>query len=160
MKPHSDYFDAVTKCLMSFQYMEEVLKMILIRLESLTYFCLKPYTPYNLKPKYIAIENSAMGRLIDMLSTYTDDKSLITELRKIKKKRDQLAHRSLLMTVDDVQDKINMYLKISELEELTKTSNELLNKLVEKWQGLDGLLNKIAAEQRATPDQRGAHASR
>ena len=38
MKTYTDYFDAVTRCLMAFQYLEEALKMVLVRLESLTYF--------------------------------------------------------------------------------------------------------------------------
>jgi hypothetical protein len=153
MKSHSDYFSAITRCLMSFQYMEEALKMVLVRLESLTYFRLKRYTPYNLKPKLDAIQSAAMGRLIDMLTVYTDDKQLISELRKIKKKRDQVAHRGLLMTVEEVHDNENIHLKVSELEDTKESSDAVLEKLLEKWKGLDDLLNKITAEQSAEPDR-------
>ncbi|MFH1671909.1 MAG: hypothetical protein ABIF87_00555 [Pseudomonadota bacterium] len=153
MKSHSDYFNAVTNCLMSFQHIEEALKMVLVRLESLTYFCLRQYTPYNLKPKFDAIQSAAMGRLIDMLTVYTDEKQLIAELRKIKKKRDQIAHRSLLMTVEEANDKESIHLKASELEGMKESSEAVLKELLEKWKDLDDLLNKITAEPVAKPDR-------
>ncbi len=43
MKNHTNYFNAVTRCMMTFQYIEEALKMVLIRLESLIYSRIKDY---------------------------------------------------------------------------------------------------------------------
>jgi len=154
MKSHEEYFNAVTSCLMTFQYIEEAMKMILLRLESLTYFCLKKYTPYNLKPKFAAIQNAAMGRLIDMLSVYTDDQQIIAELRKLKKKRDQIAHKSLLMSVEEVNDKESIHLKTSELEDLKEPLEVLLKKLLEKWGNFDDILNKLNAEQNDNVNRR------
>ena len=153
MNPHSDYFNAIMRCMISFQFVEEALKMVLIRLESLTYFCLRQYTHYNLKPKVSAIQNAAMGRLIDMLTIYSDDKELITELRKIKKKRDQIAHRSLLMTSEEISDEEHIHLKAAELETIKESSEAMLKRLLDKWKDLDDLLNKITAEQTAEPDR-------
>ncbi len=121
--------------------------MVLVRLESLTYFCLRQYTPYNLKPKLDSIKSAAMGRLVDMLTVYSDEHELIGELRKIKKRRDQIAHRSLLMTVEEMNDRKSIHLKVSELEDIEESSEVVLKKLVEKWEHLDSLLNKITAEQ-------------
>jgi len=139
--------------MISFQFVEEALKMVLARLESLTYFCLRQHTHYNLKPKFSAIQNAAMGRLIDMLTIYTEDKELIAELRKIKKKRDQVAHRSLLMTSEEINDEERIHLKAAELETIEESSEAVLKKLLEKWKDLDNLLNKITAEQAAQPDR-------
>ena len=153
MKSHEDFFNAVTRCLMSFQYIEESLKMILIRLEMLTYICIKKYTPYNLKPKYDSIQNAAMGRLIDMLAIYTDDPQLIADLRKIKKERDKIAHQSLLMTSEEVHDKESIHLKASELEDVLVASEKVLKVVLEKWGDIDSLLKEIKAEQ-ANPADR------
>ena len=153
MKSHADYLNAVTLCLMCFQYIEEALKMVLVRFESLTYFCLRQYTPYNLKPKLSAIQSAAMGRLIDMVTIYVDDKQLIAELRKAKKKRDQIAHQSLLMTFEEATDKESIHVKASELEAMKQSSEVLLKKLLEKVKDLDDLLNKITAEPVAEPDR-------
>jgi len=131
---------------MSFQYVEEALKIVLVRLESLTYFCLRQYTPYNLKPKLDAIQSAAMGRLIDMLTIYTDDKQLIAELRKMKNKRDQIAHRSLLMTIEEVIDKESIHLNVLELEGIKDSTDVVLKKILIKWKDLDNLLNRITAE--------------
>jgi hypothetical protein len=153
MKSHTDYLKAVTRCLISFQYIEEALKMVLVRLESLTYFSLREYTPYNLKPKVDSIQSAAMGRLIDMLAVYTDDRDLIAELRKIKKRRDQVAHRSLLMTVEQMDDRRRIHLKASELEDIKESSEAVLKRLLEKWGHLDSLLNKLTAEQGGAADR-------
>lgn len=147
MKTHTDYFDAVTRCMMAFQHIEEAMKMVLVRLESLTYFRLKDYTYYDLKPKFNSIQNAAMGRLIDMLKIYTDDVNLVTELQKTKKKRDQVAHQSLLMTVEEMNDKEIIHLKASELEKLNEFANATLMKICERWGDLDKTLNEITAEQ-------------
>jgi len=161
MKDHTDYFNAVTRCLISFQYIEEALKMVLVRLESLTYFRLREYTPYNLKPKLDSIQSAAMGRLIDMLTVYSDDHDLIAELRKIKKKRNQVAHRGLLMTVEEMNDRKGIHLKASALEDMKNSSEAVLKRLLKKWVHLDSLLNKITAEQGGPPDrQKKAPASR
>ena len=147
MRNHTDYFDAVTRCLMTFQYIEETLKMVLVRLESLTYFRLKEYTPYNLKPRLDSIRSAAMGRLIDMLKIYSDDDRLIADLKEIKKRRDQVAHQSLLMTVEEMNDRETIHLKASELEDMEKSAEDTLKKILEKWKHLDNILNKISAEQ-------------
>jgi hypothetical protein len=46
--------------MMAFQHIEEAMKMVLVRLESLTYFRLKDYTYYDLKPKFNSIQNAAI----------------------------------------------------------------------------------------------------
>ena len=84
-----------------------------------------------------------------MLKIYTDDVNLVTELQKIKKKRDQVAHQSLLMTVEEMNGKENIHLKASELERLNEFSHATLMKICERWGDLNKTLNKITAEQRA-----------
>ena len=59
MKTHTDYFDAVTRCMMAFQHIEEAMKMVLVRLESLTYFRLKEYSLNVRLPLFVAKEWSS-----------------------------------------------------------------------------------------------------
>jgi hypothetical protein len=72
----------------------------------------------------------------------------IAELQEIKKKRDQVAHQSLLMTVEEMNDKETIHLKASEWEKLHEFANATFMKVCERWGDLDKTLNKIAAEQR------------
>ena len=160
MKTHSDYFDEVTRCMMSFQYIEEALKMVLVRLESLTYFRLRGYTHYDLKPKIDSIQNAAMGRLIDFLKIYTDDPKLIEDLKVVKKQRDLIAHQSLLMTVEQLKDDDFIQLKFSELEKVKECSNSLLMKICDRYKDLDKTLNTIAAEPIAAANRSPAAGSR
>ena len=147
MEDHNDYFDAVTRCSMTFQYIEEALKMVLMRLESLVHFRIKEFTPYDLEPKFTSIRNAAMGRLINMLNVYCDDVKLIAELKRVKEKRDNVAHQSLLMTSEEFQDRESIDLKSSDLEQLNEDAKALLFKISERWGELDKTLNKITAEQ-------------
>ena len=156
MKDHNDYFDAVTRCMMAFQYIEEALKMILIRLESLIYPRVKDYTPYDLKPKFDSIRNSAMGRLITKLSIYCDDDELINELKRIKNYRNDVAHQSLLMSVEELQDKEITTLKSSDLERLNKEALTILKKITRKWGEMDQTLNEITAEHAASKGEADA----
>lgn len=146
MKTHDDYFHAITGCMITFQYIEEAIKMVLVRLESLIHFRIKGYSPYKLKPKYNSITNAAMGRLIGMLSIYTDDDDLIAELKKIKDKRDDIVHRGLLMTVEEADDLETIQFKTVELDELDESAKLTLTRLLERWRDLDKTLNKVAAE--------------
>ncbi len=93
-----------------------------------------------------------MGRLIDMLKIYTDDTNLISELRSIKKQRDRVAHQSLLMTVEDMNDKETIHIKASELEKLHESAKKALMIICAKWKDLDNTLNKIAAGKKQPPD--------
>lgn len=152
MSVHQDYFDEITRCLMSFQYIEEALKQNLIRLHALIYFRIKKYVPYDLKPNIQSINNAAMGRLIELYKIFCDDNDLISDLRKIKDHRDKIAHQGLLMTVEEMNDKDNIKLKTSELEEIDELAKKTLNKMVEFWNYIETTLNHIADEQRTEQD--------
>ncbi len=147
MKPDQDYLDAVTRCMMVFQHIEELLKQILTRYEALVYFRLKGYTYYNLKSKLHSIKDAPMGNLIRMLGTYLDDNSLIEQLKAIKKKRDQVAHRSLLIEVGEADDSHVFPMQTSELEDLYTSAEALFKSLVQRWRDFDENLNTIVAKQ-------------
>jgi len=144
-----DYFDETSRCLMTFQFIEEVLKQNLIRLNVLTYFCIKKYVPYDLKPNLHSINNAAMGRLVEMYKIYCDDADLISDLRKIKDHRDNIAHKGFLLTVEEQHDKENIKLEISKLKEINEFAKKRMYKLMKSWEDLEAILNQIAAEQRS-----------
>jgi len=145
MKDTSDYFDAITQCMMVFQYIEESLKMALIRHETLILYRLKGFSHYSLKPKISSIRNAAMGRLIDMLSVFCDssDDDLIKDLRKIKKWRDAVAHKGLLMTIDELNNEKHIHEKTIEMEEQHKEAESIMSKVGKRWADLDKTLNEL-----------------
>jgi hypothetical protein len=154
-----DYFDEITRCLMSFQYIEEALKQNLTRLNVLIYFRIKKYVPYDLKANLQSINNAAMGRLIDLYKSYCNDDNLISDLRKIKDHRDKIAHQGLLMTSEEIHDEKVVKLKTSEFKEIKKFAEKSMNKLLESWKDIETILNQIAAEQRAQTDSEESPAS-
>ena len=149
MADFQDYADQIAKCLITFQYIEEALKQNLIRLNVLTHFCIKKYVPYDLKPNLHSIDNAAMGRLVEMYKNYCDDAGLISSLRKIKDHRDNIAHKGFLMTVEEQHDKENIELEISKLKEINEFAKKLMYKQMKSCEGIEAILNQIAAEQRS-----------
>lgn len=146
MNTPRDYFDSVTQCMITFQHIEEGMKMVLARLELLTCLRLKGYTHYDSNPRCQAIQNAAMGRLLDMLKVYVDDPELISNLKKIKKSRDEVAHQSLLLTIEETKDKEQIHEKTSNMDELNEFAMAVLMRLLEHWKDLDKTLNKLMAE--------------
>jgi hypothetical protein len=145
-----EYYHLVMKCLMTFQYLEEMMKQVLIRFEALIYIRIKDFTPYNLTPKFRSIENAAMGRLIDMLSIYCDDPELIAKLKDVKKTRNELAHQGFLMAGWEGKEGIERKAKAPDLEQVEEGAAKLIERLGDRWENLEKTLNAIAAEQRST----------
>ena len=147
MGTNQGYLDAVMRCMITFQHIEEILKQILMRYEALVYFRLKGHAYYNLKPRLHSIKDAPMGRLITMLTTYVDDKALIEQLKAIKKKRDHVVHKSLLMELGETDDSAAFPLQVSELEDLDTSAQSLFKSLVQRWGDFDETLDRIAAKQ-------------
>ncbi len=155
-----EYIDKVTQCLLTFQYIEEALKQNLVRLNALIYLRIKKYVPYDLKPIFDSIGNTAMGRLIELYKIYCNDNELISDLRKSKGHRDAIAHQGLLMTVEDMKDPAHVNLKISELQEIEELAQKSFNKLLKSWEAIEKTLNQLAAEQRDQADPGESSAGR
>lgn len=147
MSDAQDYLDVFTKCLISFQYIEEALKGNLIRMHALIYHRIKKYVRYDLKPNVESINNAAMGRLIDMYKIFIDDNDLIADLRRIKKHRDTLAHQGLLMTAEEIRGEQDIELKVSELEGINELATKSFKRLVDSWTSIEAALVKVASEQ-------------
>src|SRR5690554_3281623 len=91
--------NALVVCLSTYQFIEESLKSCLIRVNATIKFRLDGYLPYEIPTK--AIEEAALGRLIEWYKPYVADQSLIPALKKVKEERDLLAHQGLLLTLEE-----------------------------------------------------------
>lgn len=145
-EPVESYHNIIIKCMTEFQHIEEMIKMILIKIERITYNRLKDYVHYEPEIKEESINHSAMERLIKMLNAYIDDKSLIARLKEIMKGRNHVAHQSLLLTAKDLKDEHTIYLGIVELERLHLDSQCLFEELHKIWTNCNESAIKIIAE--------------
>lgn len=130
--------------------------MVLIRFECLIYFRIREFTSYDLNSKLKSIQNSALGRLIDMLRTFTDDDELIKELQNIKKVRDYVAHQSLLSGMNNVPEGLP---DIDKLVDTDKATMELIERMTEKWKGLDEILNQVSTRREIDEAEQGVVAN-
>ena len=146
------YADEITKCIITFQYIEEALKQNLARLNVLIHFRIKKYVPYDIKPNLQSINNAPMGRLIELYKIYCNDNNLISDLRKIKDYRDEIVHQSFLITYDEMHNQKNIKFKISELKRINELAKKSMLKLMELWKDIETILNQIATEQHAQTD--------
>lgn len=143
MKDPTDYMDEVTRCMLQYQYIELVLKKILFRYECLIYFRLKKFCDY--KPDITSLEKAPLERLIKRYRPYCGNADLFNDLNTIKADRNHIAHESLLMTYEELQQKDEVHAKTIDLEEKRKTASIVLIKLCDQWNILDQILAKIAS---------------
>lgn len=97
------YTNALLQCLGQYQFIEEALRFCLVRCHATTKFRLDGFFPYQAPLQ--AIEDAALGRLIDWYKTYTNNSELILDLRSIKAARDHIAHRGLALTLEEQEVK-------------------------------------------------------
>ena len=78
-----------------------------------------------------------MGRLTEWLRTYCEDEELLRQLRKIKSKRDKVAHRSLAITLQEQQDGEHLQNAFSELTEAHAEAEACFNALLVEMERAD-----------------------
>jgi hypothetical protein len=142
MKDQTDYMNEVTRCMLQYQYIEMVLKMILFRYECLIYFRLKRFCDY--KPDITSLEKAPLERLIKRYRPYCGNSDLFNNLNTIKDDRNHIAHESLLMTYEEQQQKDTVHGKTIDLEGKRKTASIVLIKLADQWNVLDQILATVA----------------
>ncbi len=106
VKLEKAYRDELHRALEKCQFIEETLKMCLLSAIEIARIQVSPHFP--LKYKAEDISNLPLGPLVKAFSKINDDTALHDDLRKITKERNQVAHRSLLFTIGELQDKAHM----------------------------------------------------
>lgn len=88
------YFDYVPKTLMTFQHLEEAVRQYLMRCEVMIATRMRGITNY--KHLVEKIQKMSLGQLVDRFEMFSDNSSLISEIRVIIQDRNFLAHKSYL----------------------------------------------------------------
>ena len=88
------YSKEVSDLLLIYQMIEDSLKMYIEYSCKLIKVSLPPNIPFNFSGK--EHENSALGSLIKAFSKYSDNESLIDNLKSLQNKRNFVAHRALV----------------------------------------------------------------
>lgn len=144
----ADSFEAysrqLTLCMMTYQFIEFGLRFSLHRCHAVTKFRLEGYLPYSYR--FEAIEEAALGRLVEWFKAYTTNTSLIEDLRKIKKKRDEVAHQGYVFTIEEQRDDALLKAKTEELVGAHAQAKECYERLQEEMHRVDEVVNRAYAD--------------
>jgi hypothetical protein len=141
------YTDALLQCLGQYQFIEEALRFCLVRCHATTKFRLDGFFPYQAPLQ--AIEDAALGRLIDWYKTYTNNSELISDLRSIKAARDHIAHRGLALTLEEQESEEFLSQQVTELGEALIRAQDCFSRLMSEMEATDKAVNRAYAAMQA-----------
>ena len=125
--------------MLDFQFIEEALRMCLIRDYALIYFRTKDVLRFNLPIK--ELEKDPLGRLISKFEQFSNDSALVSSLREMQPFRNQCAHRGMLLTVEQQRDVQYLAAETAMMEARRKDTQSCFNKILAESQRLEAILN-------------------
>ncbi len=146
-QPFYRYMQQLSLCMMTYQFIEFSLRYCLHRCHGIIKFRLDGHLPYQAPAQ--AIEDAALGRLIEWYKTYTTDEALIKRLRELKGERDRIAHQGYLLNLEEQRDDDFLRQEAAKLEEAHQRAKACLEALQPEMQRTDDLVKSIYAELRA-----------
>lgn len=147
------YFMKLTLCMMTYQFIEFGLRYCLHRCHATVKFRLHEYLPYQ--PSIAAVEDAALGRLVDWYKSYTDNEALIREIRVIKADRDRIAHQGYVLTIEEQADDEFLLAETRKLEVAHTKAEECLERLRAEMEKTDAVVNRAYSELRAKATAQG-----
>ena len=129
------------RALEKFQFIEETLKMCLLSAIEIARIQLSPYFPIKYQSK--DIKKLPLGPLINIFIKINDDRTLHRDLRKIREKRNQVAHESLLFTLGELNDKSFITNKIAEMKEIADCAEKIHGRVLDVRYQLVKVKNEV-----------------
>lgn len=123
------YKDELHRALEKCQFIEETLKMCLLSAIEIARIQVSPYFP--LKYKMEDISKLPLGPLVKAFAKINDDMNLHNDLKEITKERNQVAHRSLLFTIGELEDKAHMSEATLKMKGIAERANEIHDRVLD-----------------------------
>jgi hypothetical protein len=137
------YRDELHRALEKCQFIEETLKMCLLSALEIARIQVSPHFPLKFKAEDIS--NLPLGPLVNAFSKINNDTALQNDLRKITKERNQVAHRSLLFTIGELEDKTHMSEATLRMKGIAERATEIHHRVLDVRYELVRALNKVKA---------------
>jgi hypothetical protein len=144
MATFNQYTEVFLKCLGTYQFIEEGIRFCLLRYHATTQFRLDGFVKYEIP--FTAIDEVALGRLIEWLKAYCQDTELLGELRLIKAKRDKVAHKGMVLNLEKQADEDFLQSQVSELEKAPAQANACFKHLISEMERADEIVNRAYKE--------------
>ena len=121
----AELYRALEKC----QFIEEILKMCLMSAVDIVRIQVQPF--FTVSFKLEDISQLPLGPLLKAFEKIHDDKALRADLRSFRKERNELAHRSLLFTIGEAEDKTHMSQQTAKMKAIADHAAELHSRLLD-----------------------------
>lgn len=121
------YTEEIIATLYNFQLIEMALKIYISKAIKIIKDKTSGTVPFKYTEKWV--ENDSLGKLIQKFEKLSDNSRLIEELKKIKPRRDAIAHQGLLLSVEDWEDNLLVAFKIRELREVLNITRLILSRI-------------------------------
>ena len=112
---------ALEKC----QFIEETLRMCIFSAVEIARLQLSPHFPIKYKTEDIS--KLPLGALVNIFSKINNDTVLHESLRKITRDRNDVAHRSLLFTLGELDDEDHMTEATRKMKEVVARATDVHN---------------------------------
>ena len=129
------YSLAVQTVFVDFQFIEESLKMYLGLSFRLIRKQIDKEMPFNFSRAHV--ENMPLGKLINFFKMYSSNHSLTSRRAKLTKVRNQIAHKSFILSLKEQKDSTFLDNEREKLELLRIDTKACLNDLIEEIKKLD-----------------------
>lgn len=145
MELDKDYQHELQRALQTFQFIEETLKNCI---HSFIEIAMLHDTAHFLRIGDTKnIDNLPLGRLVNAFRKFHDDKSLHSDLQKITKERNQVAHRSCLFTIGELDNVAHMAEATLNMKDIADHAHEVHNRVLDVRYELLKTLVKIRRSQ-------------
>ncbi len=141
VKLEKAYKDEMHRALEKCQFIEETLKMCLLSAIEIARIQVSPR--FSLKYKAEDISNLPLGPLVNAFAKINDDTALQNDLRKITKERNQVAHRSLLFTIGELEDSAYMSEATLKMKDIADRATEIHHRVLDVRYELIRVLSKV-----------------
>lgn len=132
--------DTVRLVLMDFQFIEECLRMYIAKCYEHIACQLRGAPPFQYG--YRDLEKDSLGKLVGKFEKLNRNSSLISELRRLTSKRNQVAHRAFLLTYEEVRNDDYLKAQLDDIVNTKRCTKECFYALLNEWREVEKQLGQ------------------
>lgn len=134
---YEEYIMEAALSLYNFQLIEEALKDYILSCIKKIKEKTKGVIPFKYDGTWI--DKDSLGTLINKFEKMNSNQVLIKELKRLKPYRDKIAHKGLLITVEEWNNKSLVDFKISDLQKLRNETKLVLSQMLIEQKSIENL---------------------
>jgi hypothetical protein len=129
MKPETIYRKELQNALEGCQFIEETLRMCILSALEIARLQLSSYFPVRYKSEDIS--KLPLGTLVSIFSKINNDGALHRDLKSISHERNDVAHRSLLLSLGELRDQSHMTEVAERMKDFVRRSTEIHSRILD-----------------------------